>query len=66
MKALPWAARTRQDLARMLIERDEPGDRERVLDLLDQSGSTYAALGMRSWAQSTRALRESLAGASAG
>jgi hypothetical protein len=50
----------------MLIERDEPGDRERVLDLLDQSGSTYAALGMRSWAQSTRALRESLAGASAG
>jgi DNA-binding SARP family transcriptional activator len=66
MKALPWAARTRQDLARMLIKRDEPGDRERVLDLLDQSGSTYAALGMRSWAQRTRALRESLAGARAG
>ena len=43
--ALPWAARTRVDWARMLLARAEPGDKERALDLLDAARTTATSLG---------------------
>jgi tetratricopeptide (TPR) repeat protein len=43
--AVPWAARTRVDWARMLLARAEPGDKERALDLLDAARTTAASLG---------------------
>lgn len=42
----PWGAHTRHDLARLLIGRDAPGDRERAAVLLEQSIATARALGM--------------------
>jgi DNA-binding SARP family transcriptional activator len=43
--AIPWAARTRVDWARMLLARAEPGDKERALDLLAAARATAASLG---------------------
>jgi DNA-binding SARP family transcriptional activator len=43
--AVPWAARTRVDWARVLLARAEPGDKERALDLLDAARATATSLG---------------------
>ncbi len=46
MGARPWLARTQNDYARTLFDRDDPGDRERAQELLDQALATYRELGM--------------------
>jgi DNA-binding SARP family transcriptional activator len=48
MGARPWLARTQEDYARMLLGRDDPGDRERAQELLAAAGATYRELGMQS------------------
>jgi tetratricopeptide (TPR) repeat protein len=45
-RARPWVAWTRHDFARMLLERDGPGDRERASALLDEALTTARSLGM--------------------
>ncbi len=54
----PWAARTRHDLARMLLARDEPGDRERASDLLTEVIATFGKLGMAQQEERARSLLE--------
>lgn len=56
MGARPWLAHTQDDYARMLLDRDRPGDRERAQELLNQALSTYCELGMESYATSVSAL----------
>jgi class 3 adenylate cyclase/tetratricopeptide (TPR) repeat protein len=42
----PWVARSRCDLARALLARNKPGDRERAVALLNQALETANAVGM--------------------
>ena len=51
MGARPWLAHTQEDYARMLLVRDQTGDRERALALVANALVTYEALGMESWAE---------------
>jgi DNA-binding SARP family transcriptional activator/tetratricopeptide (TPR) repeat protein len=44
--ALPWSAHAKADLARVLLDRDAPGDRESAGDLLREALTTYQELGM--------------------
>jgi tetratricopeptide (TPR) repeat protein len=44
--ALPWNAYSKADLARVLLARDGPGDRETAGDLLREALATYQELGM--------------------
>jgi DNA-binding SARP family transcriptional activator/tetratricopeptide (TPR) repeat protein len=46
MGARPWLAHTQNDYARLLFDRDRPGDRERAQELRDQALATYRELGM--------------------
>lgn len=46
MGARPWLAHTREDLARMLLARDETGDSERAHELLAAALRDYRELGM--------------------
>ncbi|HET7047361.1 MAG TPA: BTAD domain-containing putative transcriptional regulator [Solirubrobacteraceae bacterium] len=46
---LPWLAHTRHDYARMLLDRNAPGDRERALELIGAALATYRTIGMQSW-----------------
>lgn len=46
MGSRPWAAHTRHDLARMLLARDGPGDRDRAAQLLGAALATARELGM--------------------
>lgn len=46
MGARPWTAHTQHDLARLLLSRDGPGDRERAGDLLHKALGTAGDLGM--------------------
>ena len=54
----PWLARTQNDYARTLFDRDDPGDRERAQELLDQALATYRELGMESYAAKASLLAE--------
>jgi tetratricopeptide (TPR) repeat protein len=58
MGARPWLAHTQDDYARMLLARNQAGDRERALELLTEAVSTYQELGMESWAQAATALTQ--------
>jgi tetratricopeptide (TPR) repeat protein len=49
--ARPWAARTQADLARLLVARDRPGDRERAAGLLAAALGTARRLGMTVFAE---------------
>jgi len=49
--ARPWAARTQADLARLLLARDQPGDRERAIELLEAALGTARQLGMTVFAE---------------
>jgi hypothetical protein len=49
--AQPWAARTRADLASLLLARDRPGDRERAAELLTAALGTARRLGMTVFAE---------------
>jgi hypothetical protein len=44
--ARPWAAHAQGDLARMLLDRDRPGDRERAAQLAEAALSTAGELGL--------------------
>ena len=56
MGARPWLAHTRDDYARMLRARDQPGDQARALELRDEAVTAYRELGMESWANAAAAL----------
>jgi tetratricopeptide (TPR) repeat protein len=62
MGARPWLAHTRCDYARMLLARDEPGDREHAQELLDRALTTYRELGMQSYAAPAGALAQDFTG----
>jgi tetratricopeptide (TPR) repeat protein len=47
----PWAARTRADLASLLLARDQPGDREQAAGLLEAALGTARQLGMTAFAK---------------
>jgi tetratricopeptide (TPR) repeat protein len=49
--ARPWTARTQADLARLLVARDRPGDRERAAGLLAAALGTARQLGMTAFAE---------------
>jgi hypothetical protein len=51
MGARPWVAHSRDDYARMLLERDHAGDRERGRDLLSAARTEFEAMAMTAWAQ---------------
>jgi DNA-binding SARP family transcriptional activator len=63
MGARPWAAHTEHDYARMLLARDEPGDRERALQLIRSALECYRNLGMDSFATEATPLEHTLAAA---
>jgi tetratricopeptide (TPR) repeat protein len=49
MGARPWVAHSQHDHARMLLDRGEPGDRDRARPLLGEARDTYERLGMSPW-----------------
>jgi tetratricopeptide (TPR) repeat protein len=49
--ARPWTARTQADLARLLVARGRPGDRERAAGLLAAALGTARRLGMTAFAE---------------
>jgi DNA-binding SARP family transcriptional activator/tetratricopeptide (TPR) repeat protein len=51
MGALPWLARTQHDYFRMLVARNDPGDRDRGRQLLALAIDGYKRLGMKTWAE---------------
>jgi DNA-binding SARP family transcriptional activator len=57
MGARPWLAYTEEDHARMLLARDDPGDRERVRTHLDAALDLYRALGLESRTTAALVLR---------
>jgi tetratricopeptide (TPR) repeat protein len=56
--ARPGLAHTQDDYARMLLVRDQAGDKERALELLGDAVSIYKELGMESWARAARGLTQ--------
>ena len=48
MGARPWVAYTLEEYARMLLQRDAPGDGDRAEKLLKRAQATYHELGMQS------------------
>jgi hypothetical protein len=65
MGARPWLAHTQHDFARMLLARDEPGDRERALALIRTALQTYRELAMEGGARRALELERALRAASA-
>jgi eukaryotic-like serine/threonine-protein kinase len=65
MGARPWLAHTHSDYARMLIARDEPGDRGRARELAGRALEAYRSLGMDSFAAEAARLERELAAAHA-
>ena len=49
--ARPLLAHTQHDYARMLLQRGQPGDRERARELVAEAIATYRELGMEGWAR---------------
>jgi len=49
--ARPWTARTRADLAALLLARDQPGDRDQAAGLLEAALGTARRLGMTAFAE---------------
>ena len=47
MEARTWLAHTQQQYATMLLARNNSGDRERAIELLDAALTTARELGMR-------------------
>jgi predicted ATPase len=56
MDARPWLAHAQHDYARMLLERDKPGDRESARDLLGGCVAAFRELGMDRWAEAAARL----------
>jgi hypothetical protein len=57
MGARPWVAWTRHDYAKMLLARDEPGDRDKARVLLDEAFTVARELGMKALEARTGALK---------
>jgi tetratricopeptide (TPR) repeat protein/predicted Ser/Thr protein kinase len=57
---LPWLARTRYEYARMLIERDSSGDKEKAKTLLTEATATYRELGMPTFLEDAQELLNDL------
>ena len=57
MGVRPWLTRTQHDYAAMLLARDQPGDREKALELLAQALDTAQALGMKDLVEKALALK---------
>jgi class 3 adenylate cyclase len=57
MRARPWLARTWHGYAKMLLARDEPGDREKAVELLAQALDTAEELGMKALIEKALALK---------
>jgi class 3 adenylate cyclase len=57
MGARPRVARTQHDYAHMLLARDEPGDRQKALELLAQALDTAQELGMKALVERALALK---------
>jgi DNA-binding SARP family transcriptional activator len=62
MGARPWLAHTEHDFARMLVERNEPGDLARAGELLESAWATCAELGMEPLGARIRALLDQTSG----
>ena len=58
MRARPWLAHARHDLACLLLARAGEGDRQRATALLDDVIGTYRELGMGHWAEAASAAKE--------
>ncbi len=56
MRARPWVARTQHDYAKMLLARDEPGDRDKALALLEEALTVARELGMKALEEQASAL----------
>jgi len=54
--ARPYLARTQYEYARMLIERDDPGDKEKACTLLGEAIATYQELGMPTFLENAEEL----------
>jgi tetratricopeptide (TPR) repeat protein len=65
LRARPWVAHSEHEYARMLLERGEPGDRERAVELLGRALETARSLGMASLTARVEALLEQEAVSSA-
>ena len=64
MGALPWLAHTEHEYARMLVARDEVGDRETALELLSNALTTAEELGMKTLIERCLELKLELQGVS--
>ena len=60
LEARPYLAHTQQDYARMLIERDAPGDRDKAFRLLTEAIAVYRELGMPKHVEMAEALLSEL------
>jgi tetratricopeptide (TPR) repeat protein len=54
--ARPWLARSQHEYARMLIERNSPGDEEKARNLLTEATATYRDLGMPTFLENAEEL----------
>ena len=61
MGARPWVAHTQAEHARMLLQRDADGDRERATELLSSARATYRELRMQGDLARAEALARSAA-----
>jgi len=52
----PWLARSQHEYARMLIERNNPGDEEKAKELLTEAITTYRELGMPTYLENAEEL----------
>jgi tetratricopeptide (TPR) repeat protein len=66
MGARPWAAHTRYDLARLLLAREGPGDREAAKELLVQARESCRELGMEVLERRAADLLDGVAAGAAG
>jgi class 3 adenylate cyclase/tetratricopeptide (TPR) repeat protein len=64
MSARPWTARTQYDLGRALLARDETGDSERAVGLLNDALDTANGIGMTRLVDETLAAKLALQGIS--
>ena len=55
--APPWVALTQQWYSQMLLARDEPGDREKALELVSQALDTAQEVGMKALVERALALK---------
>jgi hypothetical protein len=57
IKSPLWLAHTQSDLARLLLLRNDPGDRDEALRLLDDALATAELLGLNAVTSEARLLR---------